>query len=258
MQTKTNLLVFSLVTLLSLSVVTIGELPQAVADKDSNDQDHSDFKKYKKFSKRPHFETADCRVAATAMAPVVSNQLGITVNADGTLDGADCNAKAWFDRKTSALKYRIQINGMDVVDDDGNGLDDIGKMHFHKASSFMMNNPDNPMGSMHVLNIFRQPAMDDAQLTINPVQGILTGIWDDDDAVDRDGHHDDTFEVTDEFIQESLCQGEVFLMVHGQTDNNAGGFDKPGFIKAALQPTNTGEKLCEKKLKLSTDSDLLS
>ena len=43
-------------------------------------------------------------------------------------------------------------------------------------------------------------------------------------------------------------------MVHGQTPD--GGL--PGFIKAAIQPTDAGEKFYEKKLHLSTDSDLLS
>jgi len=43
-------------------------------------------------------------------------------------------------------------------------------------------------------------------------------------------------------------------MVHGQTSD--GGLT--GFIKASLQPTESGEKACEKKLKLSTESELLS
>jgi hypothetical protein len=262
MQTKTNVLVFSLVAILTLSIATMGGIPQAIADKDKEDDKHDDKDKssfdFKKFPTKPHFETADCRVASSDVASTVAAQLGITVNPDGTLDGADCSAKAWFNGKTNALKYKIQINGMDLVDIDGDISNDIGKMHFHQAAGFMMNNPENPMGPQHVLNIFRAPAMDDGNLVVKPIQKILKGIWDDSDAVDRDGDNDDTFEITDKDIQESLCQGEVFLMVHGQIEKDDGSIDKPGFIKAALQPTNAGEKLCEKKLKLSTDSDLLS
>lgn len=250
MQTKVNVLVFSLAAILSLSVVGIGDIPQAVADKDHDEKE--DFKK--NFPKKPHFTTADCRVAMPSMIPIVESQLGITVNPDGTLDGADCSVKASFNNKADALEYRIQITGMDVVDDDANPLNDIGKMHFHKAASFMMNNPDDPMGPQHILNIFKLPAMDDGDLVVKPIQGIFKGIWDENDTVDRAGDNDDTFDITAESTQESLCQGETFLMVHGQTPD--GGL--PGFIKVAIQPTDAGEKFCEKKLHLSTESDLLS
>ena len=186
------------------------------------------------------------------MEELVESSLGITVNEDGTLNGADCSVKAWFNKKADALKYRIQISGMDVVDDDANPNNDIGKMHFHKTASFMMGNPDNPMGPQHILNIFKLPAMDDNNLVIKPIQGIFRGFWDASDTVDRTGENDDTFDITAEDTQEILCQGETFLMVHG---NTAG---LPGFIKAAIQPTDAGEKFCEKKLGLSTESDLLS
>ena len=246
-----SLLAVSLAAILSLSLVSIGGIPQAIADKNDDGGDHKeDFKK--KFPKKPHFKTADCRVASPAIASTVASQLDITVNPDGTLDGADCSAKAWFDNKANALKYKITITGMEISDVDGDPLNNIGKMHFHKAAAFVSNDLDNPMGPQHVLNIFRAPAMDDSNLVIKPIQGIFKGIWDDEDAVDRAGDNDDTFKITDKVTQESLCQGEVFLMVHGQTSD--GGL--PGFIKTSLQPTDNGEKFCEKKLKLSTESDL--
>ena len=247
-----SLLAVSLAAMLSLSLVSVGGIPQAIADKDDRDKDDKEFEK--KFPKEPHFETAECRVASPDIANTVAAQLGIIVNPDGTLDGADCSAKAWFDKKADTLRYKIIVYGMEIANVDGDPLNDIGKMHFHKAAAFVMNDPDNPMGPQHILNIFRAPAMDDANLVIKPIQGIFKGIWDDADAVDRDGDNDDTFKITDKITQESLCQGEVFLMVHGQTPD--GGL--PGFIKASLQPTDNGEKFCEKKLKLSTESDLLS
>lgn len=239
------MLVFSIAAILALSVVAIGEIPQAVADK----KEKEDFKK--NFSKKPQFESADCRVAMPTMIPMVESTLGITVNPDGTLDGADCSVEASFNKKADALEYRIQVTGMEVVDTDGNPNNDIGKMHFHQASFFIMGS-DDPMGGQHILNIFKKPAMDDEHLIIKPIQGIFSGIWDESDAVSREGdHHNDTFDISAEVTQETLCQGEAFLMVHG---NIAG---LPGFIKASIQPTDNGEKFCEKKLHLSTDSDLL-
>lgn len=246
MQTKTNVLVFSLAAILSLSVVAIGEIPQAVADK----KEKEDFKK--NFQKKPQFQTADCRVSMPAMISTVETSLGITVNPDGTLDGADCSVEASFNKKADALEYRIKVTGMEVVDTDGIPENDIGKMHFHNATSFMDGNPDNPMGPQHILNIFKKPAMDDDNLVVQPIQGIFSGIWDDSDAVDRPGHHDDTLSISAKDTQEALCQGETFLMVHGNT------VGLPGFIKASIQPTDAGEKFCEKKLHLSTESDLLS
>ena len=171
MQTKTSVLVFSLSAILSLSVVAMGEIPQAEADKDNEKED---FKKH--FPKKPHFETADCRIAMPAMIPIVESQLGITVNPDGTLNGADCSVEASFNKKADALEYRIHISGMDIVDVDTDPLNDIGKMHFHKTAFFMMNNPDNPMGPQHILNIFKLPAMDDGNLVVKPIQGIFKGI----------------------------------------------------------------------------------
>ena len=120
-------------------------------------------------------------------------------------------------------------------------------MHFHKAMNFIPSGE--PMGPMHVLNIFKQPAQDDDDLVIKPLKGIFKGIWNDSDAVDRDGVNDDTKTVTE--MQEDLCNGNVFLMVHGTVVNENGSVDKPGYLKAVLKPTADGEKFCEKKLDVS-------
>lgn len=242
----------SLAAILSLSLITAMDIPYASADDKGNDK-----KDDKKFQKKAHFKTADCRLADPAQKENVESQLGITINPDGTLPSeVDCKATALFDKKGKALKYKIEITGMDLVNDDGNIFDDVGKSHFHKAAKFVDGNSENPMGPMHILNIFGQPGMDDADLIVRPIQGIIEGIWDDGDAMDRPGVNDDSFEITDNFIQESLCQGEAFLMVHGQVENEDGSISKPGFIKAALQTTDVGEKFCEKKLKQPTESDL--
>ena len=58
MQTKTNVLVFSLAAILTLSIVAMGGIPEAVADKD-------DPKKLK-FKKKPHFVSESCIVTGFA------------------------------------------------------------------------------------------------------------------------------------------------------------------------------------------------
>lgn len=241
----------SLFAILSIAIFSSLGISNALADID----DDKEKEKQNKFTKKPHFKTSDCRLADPAQKNNVESQLGITINTDGTLPPeVDCKAKAWFSKNSEALKYKIQIVGMDLVDDDGNLLNDVGKSHFHKAAKFVEGNRDNPMGPMHILNIFGQPGMDDDNLVIKPVQGILRGIWDDGDEMDRPGDNDDTFKITDDFVQESLCKNEVFLMVHGQVQNdNDDTISKPGFIKASLQLTDEGEKFCEKKLKISTE-----
>ena len=76
MQIKTDVLVFSLAAILSLSVVAIGEIPQAIADKD----DHDDQKKLK-FKKKADF-TADC------------TQINTGVGTDW-----ECEVSFWLDKK---------------------------------------------------------------------------------------------------------------------------------------------------------------
>ena len=227
-----TLLAVSLAAILSVSLVAISGFPEAVAA-----------------GEKKHFKTADCRLADPAQKENVETQLGVTVNPDGTLKGADCVLQASFNKDGTALKYSIKLKGIQLIDSDGDPTNDVGKMHIHKAAMFVDDNPDNPKGPMHVLNIFREPAMDDRDLVIKAVQQILRGIWDDGDAVDREGDHDDTFEVTSEFIRECICKGELFLMVHGQTVDENGAVDgKPGFIKASIQPTAAGKAFCDKKL----------
>jgi len=92
MQTKTNLLVFSLAAILALSVVAMGELPQVVADKKNDDE-----KKDLKFKKKADF-TADCA------------QVNTGVGTDW-----DCKASFWLDKNGENLKYKIQIDNLDLT-----------------------------------------------------------------------------------------------------------------------------------------------
>lgn len=213
MQTKTNVLVFSLAAILSLSVVAMGEIPQATADKDD---DHDDQKKLK-FKKKPDF-TANC--VQTANAP----------------EGVDwgCKALFWLDKKGENLKYKIQIQNMDLtgwqtVDHDGT-LDDVTAVHLHDAAL-----GDGVTGP-HVLNVWKAPIEDDDQMRSIPALGIIKGIYDDSDVTPHDAgvHHGPSLTLTDKIGD--LCNGDFYVMVH----------QGPGVLKGDAIPTKQGEKLCNK------------
>lgn len=233
MNTKTrSLLTVSIAAILSLTLTSFTEIPSAVADEDDGDEDKHFWKKILKFEKNPHFESTQCFVTTAGQG-----QLG----AD-----ADCQVNAWFSKNGDELKYRIKIDGMDITGSDGDVSDDVGKLHFHKAMSFMPSGE--PMGPQHVLNIYKQPRQDDRDLVIRPTEGILKGVWDDGDAFLEGPLDDQTQKLTE--MHEDLCTENIFLMVHGTEvdgDGNPTGA-KPGFLKAVLETTPKGDKFCEKRL----------
>lgn len=208
MQTKVNVLVFSLAAILSLSVVTMGEFPQAIAD------DDDDKKKKLKFKKKADF-TADC------------TQVNHGVGTDW-----DCTALFWLDKKGENLKYKIKIQNMDLTQwqTPTVGTDDVTAIHLHDAAL-----TPGPLGP-HVLNIWKAPIEDDAQMKAFPALGIVKGIYDDDDVTPHDAgvHHGPSLTLTDKVGD--LCNGDFYVMIH-QGD---------GVLKGDAIPTKQGEKLCDK------------
>ena len=227
MQTKTNVLVFSLAAILALSVVAMGELPQAVADKKIHDKDHE---KKLKFNKKPDFESKDCIItpyaSGTGMYDGVTPGEGLP---DDALEVLDCKMQAWLDKKDNNLKYKIQITGMELIDGNGDESDDIDGSHIHKHMTSPATNPKGP----HVLDAFENPGFEDPDVVVKPVQGIIEGIWDDGDLP-----------TTLTSNLESLCEGKIFTAVHGED------LDKPHhtapYLKMVLEPTHQGEKVCKK------------
>ena len=175
---------FSLAAILSLSVVTMGEIPQVTADKD----DHDDQKKLK-FKKKVGF-IADL----------------IIVNSDVAPDGAAATAKFWLDKHGEALKYRISIENMDISGF-GDSSDDLTKLHIHESHH-----------GAHVLNVYKAPGQDDDDLVVKPTRGIIKGIWDDGDENQSYGGHNNSETLTSQL--ENLCSGKLFVMIHG--DNGTG------------------------------------
>lgn len=213
MRTKTNVLVFSLAAILALSVVAMGEIPQAEADKDQP--------KKLKFKKKPDFVSDTCIVTSYATNLPIENY-----------NELDCKMQAWLDKKANGLKYEIQIIGMELIDSNASTQDDLYQLHIHKNT---LGTPENPKGP-HVLDVYRAPQFGDADLVVLPVQGELRGIWD-------DGDHDP---LTDENNLERLCNSEIFAAGHGDfIDDTPPGHHAP-YIKMLLEPTKEGDKVCKK------------
>jgi len=213
MQTKTNLLVFSLAAILSLSVVAMGDLPQAIADKDHHDDDK---KEKLHFKKKADFK-ADC--VQTGNAPA---------NVDW-----DCKASFWLDKKGENLKYKIRIDNMDLTGFQTPNVDtdNVTGVHLHDVAL-----GDDGVNGPHVLNIRGAPIEDDAQMRSIPALGILKGIYDDGDVTPHDAgvHHGESLPLTDNLGD--LCNGDFYVMIH----------NGPGVIKGFAEPTSQGEIICKK------------
>ena len=236
MNTKTStLLAVSIAAILTLSVVAVGEIPQALADKNEykNDYDHGDSKK-SKFHKKPSFVSESCIIT-----PFAEDFLP-----QESLNALDCKMTAWLDKKGNALKYRIEIAGMELIDSntdhhtpDG-ALDDIDGMHIHKMTNDDFLNPKGP----HQLNVFGNPGFDDFDVVVRPAQGIVKGIWSDGDENTSYGEPDNTHTLTENL--ELLCEGKVFSAVHGEIEDRPD--HKAPYVKMVLEPTKQGNKICDK------------
>ena len=176
MQTKINLLVFSLAAILAISAVTGVTLQEAEA---------ADNKW--KFKKQSSF--------TATLGEVPSNIMDF----EGT-----ATAKYWLDKDGDALKYRISIGNMDISGGaTSETSDDVTKLHLHEGT-----------GGAHVLNVYKAPGEDDDDLVVKPTKGIIKGIWDDgDENLTYDDHHNNSQTLTSQL--KNLCDGNLFTMIHG-------------------------------------------
>ncbi len=176
MQTKTNMLVFSLAAILAISAVTTVILQEADAAKDKW-----------KFKKDPSFTATLTAVPSTPE------------DFDGT-----ATAKFWLDKHGEALKYRISIENMDIAGGaTSDTADDVTKLHIHEG-----------IHGAHVLNVYKAPGHDDNDLVVKPTKGIIKGIWDDsDENLTYDNHHNNSQTLTSQLAE--LCDGNLFTMIHG-------------------------------------------
>jgi len=235
MNYKTRMMfAISLAAIFSVSLVSIGDMPQAIADQDKHDDEP---KKYS-FSKKPSFVSKECIVRADNLPGDVPPL------PEDFIAGLDCEMKAWLDKKGTGLKYKIQITGMELIDSNTDHhtpdgvLDDIDGAHIHKMTNDDVTNPTGP----HQLNTFGNPGFDDSDVVVKPVQGIIKGIWDDGDKNTSYGHPNDSHTLTENLGL--LCEGKIFSAVHGEVEDRPG--HKAPYVKMILEPTKQGNKICDK------------
>lgn len=177
---------------------------------------------------KPDFASDYCIVTPFATANL----------SEEALADLDCNMQAWLDNKGNSLKYQIQITGMELVDTDGNVQDDVIQLHIHKRTGGTDANPTGP----HQLNVFRAPNFDDSDVVIKPVQGVITGIWDDGDENLSYGEPDNSHKLSENIGL--LCDGQIFAAAHGDAEDVPG--HKAPYLKMVLEPTADGDKACKK------------
>jgi hypothetical protein len=219
MTTNKKFYAFSLAILLVAGVMTVSGIQNIFADDKSGQKTPS-------FSNKPDFESKTC--IKTSFASNLPN---------GGAD-ANCKIKAWLDNKGKSLKYTIQINGMELIDSDADTTADVYQLHIHKQTGGTIANPTGP----HVLNVFRGPGFDDADLVVSPVQGILSGIWDDGDENLTYGEPDNSHKLTE--LRADLCSSKTFAAVHGDVEDTPG--HHAPYLKMVLEPTKDGQKACKK------------
>jgi len=234
MKNKTQiLLAVSLTAILSMSLLTMGEIPQAIADKNNDDDAAEDTSEQRegeserRFAKKPSFVSNNCIVTGFAKDNLPSENL----------DSLDCKIRAWLDKQGTALKYKINISGMQLIDDNGNTADDVNQLHIHKNT---LGTQDDPRGP-HQLNVFREPNFDDDNVIIKPVQGVIKGMWTDDDENLSYGEPDNSHKLTENLSL--LCDGQIFSAGHGDIEDRPG--HKAPYFKMILEPTKDGEEICE-------------
>lgn len=151
---------------------------------------------------------------------------GIPTMASGTATFALNDAE-------TALIYEIDLDGVTLKPQqaDRTDLSDVTKIHIH-VGEFGNNGP-------HVLNIFGLPREDDADLTVDYAQGILSGIWDDGDAINPstgelfDPTAGGTTKLFSNFVDE-LKTGGLYLQVHTVEFDSS---TVPGELRGQIEAT---------------------
>ncbi|MEM9413145.1 MAG: CHRD domain-containing protein [Planctomycetota bacterium] len=140
-----------------------------------------------------------------------------------------------LDDEQMNLSYTIQIQGLDLKPnpDDRTEFSDIDKIHLHNGF----------VGSTgpHVLNIFGLPSEDDAEMFVDFENEIITGVYNDADAIDPNTN--ELFDQNDpantkllaNFVDD-LLDGQLYLAIHSAGQN--GGVAIRGQLVAVPEPAS--------------------
>jgi hypothetical protein len=148
------------------------------------------------------------------------------------------------------LEYSIQMNGIDLNGAQTPGFpnDDITALHFHDTTQCSPATPTciegtDTVGTQHVLNVFGFPRLDDDDVMVDPVAGIVSGIWDDMDenlvfppsnaltGITGDG----------DAILDLLQNEQLFVNIH---TNSFGLGEIGGFIRQVPEPGSLSLVFC--------------
>ena len=142
------------------------------------------------------------------------------------------------DNGPTTMSYHIQFENVDL---DGlqtpDPLDNITALHIHDttrcAASFpQCVQPGDTAGTVHLLNIFGLPRLDDDDVESDAVAGTIRGLWDDTDATP--GLVAPSLPISDPLVLERLFNEEVAIFVHtAEIPSAASG----GLLRIVPEPT---------------------
>jgi len=158
----------------------------------------------------------------------------------------------------TTVTYSIQLTGLDL---DGaqtpNDFDDnVTAIHLHDLTDGIAANGGSKAGiatggTQHALNILGFPGNDDPvnnpeggdddnHIEVFAVDNLVTGIWDDSDAVDRSGMGSgfgSTLAITAPGVIENLQAGNMYLMIHTSGSTLPTGVAIGGYLTAIPEPS---------------------
>ena len=131
-------------------------------------------------------------------------------------------ATFFLDASQQTLSYTIQVFGLDLKADasDRTGFSDVTAIHLHNGFAGAT--------GPHVLNIFGVPSEDDADVVIDFDNDIISGVYDDSDAIDPntgelfDQNSPLTTKLLSNFVDDLQGQ-QIYVAIHtaGQDGNIA-------------------------------------
>ncbi len=122
------------------------------------------------------------------------------------------------DPSLTTMSYTVQFQNVDL---DGaqtpDPLDNITALHLHDTTACAPSFPQciagtDTAGTVHLLNIYGSPRLDDDDVMVDAPAGIVTGLWDDGDATP--GLPAPSFAISDPQVLNRLMNEQVALFVH--------------------------------------------
>ncbi len=144
----------------------------------------------------------------------------------------------------TTLSYSMEITGIDLDGAQTPGFpnDDLTALHFHDTTQCSMATPScimgtDTVGTMHVLNVAGFPRTDDADVMVNAVAGMVSGIWDDGDEnlMFPPSNALTGFTENGDAILKLLFDEKLFVNVH---TNTFGLGEIGGFIRQVPEPAS--------------------